>query len=228
MRLLVLGPTGVVGAEVVRAALQDPRFGRVMAISRRPLAVTHPRLETLLHADFRDFTDLRSRFSGVNAAICALGMAWPQAESEAQYRAVTNEYVMALARTLNAANPDARFCFVSGHGASAASRQTWARIKAETEDALRATFGSRLAVFRPGYIYPVHGRETRYWGDTVMRPFMPFRGLLRRYITDSVTVAHALLHAALGAPVTSPADNFHIQAAAAAYAASRVDQLARA
>jgi nucleoside-diphosphate-sugar epimerase len=228
MRLLVLGPTGVVGGEVVREALQDARFSRVMAISRRPLAVTHPRLEALLHADFRDFTDLRSRFSEVSAAVCALGMAWPQAESEAQYRAVTTEYVMALARTLHAANPDVRFCFVSGHGASAASRQTWARIKAETEGALRETFGSRLVVFRPGYIFPVHGRENRYWGDTVMRPLMPFRRVLRRYITDSVTVARGLLHAALGAPVASPADNFEIEAAAAAYAASRAQEVSSA
>jgi nucleoside-diphosphate-sugar epimerase len=228
MRLLVLGPTGVVGAEVVREALQDRRFGRVMAISRRSLAISHPRLETLLHADFRDFTDLRSRFYGVNAAICALGMAWPQAASEAQYRAVTTEYVMALARTLKASNPAASFCFVSGHGASADSAQTWARIKAETEDALRETFGARLVVFRPGYIYPVHGRDSPYWGDTVMRPFMPFRRLLGRYITDSVTVAHALLHAALGATVTSPAGNAEIDVAAAAYAASRGDELASA
>jgi nucleoside-diphosphate-sugar epimerase len=225
MRLLVLGPTGVVGAEVVRAALEDARFSRVMAISRRPLPMTHPRLETLLHADFRDFTDLRSRLSEVNVAICALGMAWPQAESEAQYRAVTNEYVMALARTLNAANPAVRFCFVSGHGASASSSQTWARIKAETEDALREAFGSRVVVFRPGYIYPVHGRENRYWGDTVMRPFMPFRRMLRRYITDSVTVARALLHAALGATVRSPAGNSEIDAASAAYLASRAQEV---
>jgi uncharacterized protein YbjT (DUF2867 family) len=228
MRLLVLGPTGVVGAEVVREALQDARFSRVMAVSRRPLIITHPRLETLLHADFGDFTDLRSRFSGVNSAVCALGMAWPKAESEAQYRAVTNEYVMALARTLNAANPDVRFCFVSGHGASATSRQTWARIKAETEDALRDTFGSRLVVFRPGYIYPVHGREIPYWGDSVMRPFMPVRRLLARYITDSETVARALLHAALGASVTSPAGNSQIEAASAAYVASRVQEVSSA
>jgi nucleoside-diphosphate-sugar epimerase len=221
LRLLVLGPTGVVGAEVVREALQDTRISQVTAVSRRPLPFNHSRLETLLHADFRDFTDLRSRFSEVNAAVCALGMAWPQAESEAHYRAVTNEYVMALARTLHAANSDVTFCFVSGHGASATSRQTWARIKGETEDALRGAFGSRLVVFRPGYIYPVHGRENRYWGDTVMRPFMPFRHLLRRYITDSVTVARALLHAACGAPVASPADNFEIEAAAAGYTTSR-------
>jgi uncharacterized protein YbjT (DUF2867 family) len=223
IRLLVLGPTGVVGAEVVREALQDGRFSRVMAISRRALAVTHPRLETLLHADFTDFTDLRSRLIEVDAAVCALGMAWPQAKSEAQYRAVTKEYVMALARTLKNSNHDVRFSFVSGHGASSTSSQTWARIKAETEDALRDTFGSGLVVFRPGYIYPVHGRETRYWGDTVMRPFMPFRGLMRRYITDSQTVARALLHAALGATVSSPAGNVEIEAAATAYVGSRVD-----
>jgi nucleoside-diphosphate-sugar epimerase len=220
MRLLVLGPTGVVGAEVVREALQDERFGRVMAISRRSLDSSHPRLEALLHADFRDFTDLRSRFSDVHTAICALGMAWPQAESEAQYRAVTYEYVMALAQTLHGANRNARFCFVSGHGASATSGQTWARIKAETEDALRETFGSRLVVFRPGYIYPVHGRATGYWGDKVMRPFMPFRRVLGRYITDSVTVARALLYAAIGGEVVSPAGNYEIAAAAAAYEAA--------
>lgn len=217
MRLLVLGPTGVVGAEVVREALDDKRFGRVMAISRRPLDSSHPRLEALLHADFRDFTDLRSRFSNVHAAICALGMAWPQAESEAQYRTVTYDYVMALARTLHNANRNVRFCFVSGHGASIASSQTWARIKAETEEALRETFGPRLVVFRPGYIYPVHGRTTRYWGDLVMRPFMPFRRVLGRYITDSVTVARALLYAAIGGELPSPAGNYEIAAAAAAY-----------
>ena len=128
---------------------------------------------------------------------------------------------MALARTLNAANHDVRFCFVSGRGASPTSSQTWARIKAETEDALREMFGSRLVVFRPGYIYPVQGRENGYWGDTVMRPFMPFRRVLGRYITDSVTVAHAVLDVALGAMVTSPAGNAEIETAAAAYAASR-------
>jgi hypothetical protein len=132
---------------------------------------------------------------------------------------------MALARTLKGANPDVRFCFVSGHGASASSSQPWARIKAQTEDELRDTFGARLVVFRPGYIYPMHGRDSRYWGDSVMRPFMPFRPLLRRYITDSVTVARALLYAALGAAVTSPAGNPQIEAASAAYAASRTQEV---
>lgn len=221
MHVLVLGPTGVVGAEVVREALDDARVSRVAAVARRPLVLSDARLDTILHDDFRDFSDLRSRLADVDAAICALGMAWPQAESEAQYRAVTYEYVLALARALAHSRADARFCFVSGHGAASSSRQTWARIKAETEEALGQVFGERLVVFRPGYIYPVHGREKPYWGDTAMKPLMPFRRALGRYITDSVTVARALLFAALGGDVVSPAGNYEINAAAEKYVVSR-------
>lgn len=69
---------------------------------------------------------------------------------------------MACARVASIANPAMHFCFVSGHGASTTSAQAWARIKAETEHDLGAVFGSRLTVFRPGYIYPTFGRQTPY------------------------------------------------------------------
>jgi hypothetical protein len=106
---------------------------------------------------------------------------------------------------------------VSGHGASLTSSQAWARIKAETEKDLEAMFGSRLTVFRPGYIHPVRGRERRYWGDAVMRPFMTFRSAMSRWITDSDEVARAVLYAATGGSVDSPAENRAIITAAAAY-----------
>jgi len=218
MRVLVLGPTGVVGDALVRAALRDQRIQAVAAVSRRPLTHTHPKLQTILHANFGDFEPLESVLADVDVVLCALGLSWYQASSEAQYRQITHDYVLACARTASVANAAVRFCFVSGHGASTTSSQAWARIKAETEQDLLATFGSRLTVFRPGYIYPVHGRETPYWGDTVMRPFMPFRTLMTRWITDSPQVAQAVLYAAAGGQVRSPADNQEIIAAAIAYA----------
>jgi uncharacterized protein YbjT (DUF2867 family) len=217
MRLLVLGSTGVVGGEVIDEALLDPRISQVIAISRRPLKQSSPKLQTILHHDFTRCDALGPALAHVDAAVCALGMAWPQAKSEAQYRQVTFDSVLGAARALARATPAARFCFVSGHGAALDSRQTWARIKAETEQAVGELFRDRAFVFRPGYIYPVHGRENRYWGDSVMRPFVPFRRALARWITDSVTVSRALLYAALGGAVRSPADNFDIAAAAAEY-----------
>ncbi len=222
MNVLVLGATGVVGDAVVREALTDDRVHAVLAVGRRQIAHTHPKLETILLEDFTDFSPLGPRLADVGAVLCALGVSWYQAGGEAQYRRITHDYVLSCARVASIANPSMRFCFVSGHGASAASSQPWARIKAETEHDLEGIFGSRLTVFRPGYIHPIHGRAKPYWGDSVMRPFMPFRRWMRRWITDSQEVARAVLHCALGGRVQSPAENHAIIAAAAAYAATRL------
>jgi NAD dependent epimerase/dehydratase family len=218
---LILGSTGVVGDALVREAMGDDRIGSLIAVARRPLTHQHPRLAVVLHQDFTDFTALAGRLAATDVVLCALGLSWYQASGEAQYRQITHDYVMACARIASVANPAARFCFVSGQGTSATSSQAWARIKAETEADLEATFGSRLRVFRPGYIAPVDGRGTPYWGDAVMRPLMPFRGVLSRWITDSREVARAMLHTATGGAIPSPAGNRAIIAAAAAYLAGR-------
>lgn len=221
MRALVLGPTGVVGDAIVREGLQDSRITSMLAVSRRPLKHTRPGLETALLADFIDFRRLSVPLGTVDFVLCALGISWYQASGEAQYRMITHDYVMACARVAAIANPAIHFCFVSGHGAAKNGSQAWARIKAETEHDLGAVFGSRLTVFRPGYIYPVHGRETPYWGDTLMRPLMPFRSSLSRWMTDSVEVARAVLHCGTGGVIASPADNRDIAVAAAKYVTVR-------
>ena len=221
MRALVLGPTGVVGDAIVREGLQDTRIASLLAVSRRPLKHTSPRLETAVLADFTDFRQLGDAIGRVDFVMCALGISWYQATNEAQYRLITHDYVMACARVASIANPAIHFCFVSGHGAAANGSQAWARIKAETEHDLNAIFGSRLTVFRPGYIYPAHGREKPYWGDTLMRPLMPFQPTLARWITDSTTVARAVLHCGTGGTISSPAGNREIAAAAADYDQAR-------
>jgi uncharacterized protein YbjT (DUF2867 family) len=221
VRALVLGPTGVVGDAIVREGLQDNRIASILAVSRRPLKHNHPKLETALLADFSDFQRLGPALATVDFVLCALGLSWYQASGEAQYRTITHDYVMACARVAAVANPAMHFCFVSGHGAAENGSQAWARIKAQTERDLRGVFGSRLTVFRPGYVYPVHGREQSYWGDTMMRPLMPFRSNLSRWITDSVEVARAVLYCGTGGVVPSPAGNRDIAAAAASYAMAR-------
>lgn len=228
MTVLVLGSTGVVGDALIREALPDARIGRVLAVTRRPLRMEHGKLHPVMHKDFTNFAALEPVLASADVVLCALGISWYQTGGEAPYRQITHDYVMACARTAAVANPAVRFCFVSGHGASATSSQPWARIKAETEQDLGATFGARLTVFRPGYIYPVYGRQTPYWGDAVMRPFMRLRRMLTRWITDSGEVARAMLHAATGGSVPSPADNRTIIAAAAAYAAARDASISKA
>lgn len=221
MRALVLGATGVVGDAIVREAMVDPRITSVLAVSRRALPHTDAKLETVLLNDFSNFQPLEGDLASVDFVLCALGISWYQTTGEAQYRQITHDYVMACARVAAIANPSMHFCFVSGHGASAMSSQAWARIKAETEHDLGAVFGSRITVFRPGYVYPVFGRPAPYWGDTVMKPLLPFRKTFAKWITDSVEVARAVLYCGTGGPIPSPADNRMIAAAAAEYVKAR-------
>ena len=221
MRALVLGPTGVVGDAIVREALEDRRIGSILAVSRRPLKHRHPKLESVLLDDFSDFERLRPALATVDFVLCALGTSWYRTTGEAQYRLITHDYVMACARVAAVANPAMQFCFVSGHGAAANGSRAWARIKGETEHDLRAVFGSRLTVFRPGYIYPSFGRDTPYWGDTLMKPLLPFRASLARWITDSRQVGLAVLHCGTGGKIQSPATNTEIAEAAAAYLKAR-------
>ena len=222
MVALVLGSTGVVGDAIVRTAIEDARFRRVVAVSRRPLTLEHPRLDVRMLTDFTTFAPLEGTLAAVDVVLCALGISWYQVAAgpqtrEFQYRQITHDYVMACARVASIANAAVRFCFVSGHGASLTSSQAWARIKAETEKDLEAMFGTRLTIFRPGYVHPVRGRERSYWGDAVMRPFMPFRQAMSRWITDSDEVARAVVYAATGGSVERPSENRAIIAAAAAY-----------
>lgn len=217
----MLGPTGVVGDAIIREAVNDRRISSILAVSRRPLVHAAARLQTAVLDDFADFEKLRPALGTVDFVLCALGISWYQVSGEAQYRLITHDYVMACARVAAIANPSMHFCFVSGQGASATGSRAWARIKGETEHDLRAVFGSRLTVFRPGYIYPTFGRQKPYWGDTVMRPLMPFRSTLSRWITDSGEVARAVLYCGTGGSVTSPAGNEKIAVAAAAYVKAR-------
>jgi uncharacterized protein YbjT (DUF2867 family) len=221
VRAFVLGSTGVVGDAIIREAVQDRRIVSLLAVSRRPLVHAHEKLQTVVHTDFGDFERLGPALASSDFVLCALGISWYQTKGEAQYRQITHDYVLACARVASIANPSMRFCFVSGHGASRTGAQAWARIKGETEHDLERIFGSRLTVFRPGYIYPAFGRETAYWGDTVMKPLMPFRGSLSKWITDSREVARAVLHCGTGGRVPSPATNRDIIAAAVEYARAR-------
>jgi uncharacterized protein YbjT (DUF2867 family) len=221
LRALVLGPTGVVGDAIIREGLDDRRIGSILAVSRRPLKHSHAKLETALLEDFSDFERLRPALGTTDFVLCALGISWYQTTDEAEYRQITHDYVMACARVAAVANPAMHFCFVSGHGATTTGSRAWARIKGETEHDLYAVFGSRLTVFRPGYIFPFFGRETPYWGDTAMTPLMPFRGPLARWITDSREVGRAVLYCGTGGKVPSPAGNRDIAVAAAAYMKAR-------
>ena len=148
---LLAGASGLVGGHLLQRLLADPRYKRVITVSRKVLGIEHPKLRSLI----TDFDPIEAAIAGlgetVDDAFCALGTTIKTAGSRAAFRRVDFGYVVAFARAARAVGAR-RFMLVSAIGASARSRIFYLRVKGETEEAVAALGYPALHIFRPGLL----------------------------------------------------------------------------
>jgi len=194
-RLVIVGATGMVGGYALRYALEHPAVGRVTAIGRRTLGISHPKLNEVLHNDFADCSALAEALSGQDAAVFCLG-AYTGAVSDAELRSITVDYTIEFGRILAGSSPDAAFSFLSGSGAdpTGRSRIAFARYKGEAEKALLAAGFPRVYLFRPAYIYPVEPRKEPNFGYRLLRAIYPaIRMLVPNQVIRADDLARAMV-----------------------------------
>lgn len=147
--VLVVGATGLVGAEVVRQLAADETAARVVVAVRRIPDGLPKRVEA--HAiDFDRLEDHESLFA-VDQIICALGTTIRQAGSQAAFRKVDFEYPLTIAR-LGLKNGARHFLLVSALGANAESGIFYNRVKGELEDQLRSLGYRAVTIARPSLL----------------------------------------------------------------------------
>jgi hypothetical protein len=186
VNILLFGATGMVGDCVLRWLIASPLVNRVVAVSRKPLQVRHPRLESVIEGDMFHLQHTDA-LQGFNACFFCLG-ASSVGMSAPDYRRPTFDLTLAVARQLLPGNPRMVFEFISGEGTDPNSRQTWARVKAETEAALFAMGFHDAYALRPGFIQLMRGSTSREgwmrWLYAVTAPFYPFlQKRFRRVVT---------------------------------------------
>jgi uncharacterized protein YbjT (DUF2867 family) len=198
-RLVIVGATGMVGGYALRYALDNPAVGRVTAIGRKQLGVSHPRLDEVVHRDFADCSVLAETLSGQDGAIFCLGT-YTSSVSDVELRKVTVDYTIEFARVLHGGSPDAAFSFLSGSGAdpTGQSRMSFARYKGEAENALLAAGFPRVYIFRPAYIYPVEPRKEPNLSYRILRMIYPvFRVLFPNQVIPADQLARAMVDVAV-------------------------------
>jgi uncharacterized protein YbjT (DUF2867 family) len=206
---LIAGASGLVGGFLLQQLLAAPEYDRVVAVGRRPLAVTHPKL-TQVTVDFAGLdkvaADLRC-----DDGFCCLGTTIRQARStgsgragsQAGFRAVDQAAVLAFAWAARR-NGAQRFFVVSALGANARSRVFYNRVKGETEEALAVLAFSTLGIFRPSLLLGPRaesrlGERLGAAGLWLAEPLL--RGPLRQYrAIDAEVVARAMVRCAGGPP----------------------------
>lgn len=188
---VVFGPTGTAGTGAVQACLAEPSVSQVRAVTRRPLGVSHARLEEILCSDFADLGAIAQRLRGVDCCLFCLGTSVRNVQGEDQYREIHVTYALAAARTLLAESPDASFVYLSGAGTNRTSRMMWARVKAEAEDRLAELKLARHANVRPAAILPVQPAGATRWLLAPLLEVIPALGI------RSVDLGRAMLRIGL-------------------------------
>ncbi|MDH2066838.1 NAD(P)H-binding protein [Pantoea sp. GD03673] len=144
--VLLAGATGLTGGQLLQLLLNDPDVICIHALSRKPLKVSHPKLQVHL-VDFRSLGQLPH----ADEAYLALGTTIKVAGSKEAFRAVDFEANMAVAEAAIRAGVS-RIGLVSASGANARSSVFYTRVKGELEEALRALPLTTLVIARPALL----------------------------------------------------------------------------
>lgn len=196
MKILVTGATGLLGAEVIRQAINDTTITEIIALTRNPVDIQHPKLKTIIHKDFLKYDDLSEVLKEVDACLWCLGISQSQVSKE-QYHVITHDYTLAAASAMLHANPEITFLFVSGNGADPTekSRTLFARVKGKTENTLQRLPFKRLFVVRPGAIKPINKNPRTSLLNKLATPLFPIMELfIPSLVISSVDLAKTLLY----------------------------------
>jgi len=144
MTALLAGATGLVGRELARAWVGP---GLLHLLVRRPLAIAVPRSQRVHVVDFAALPALPK----ADEAYCCLGTTIKTAGSQAAFRAVDFDAVLAFAHAAQRAGVQ-RFAVVSALGASPRSPGFYSRVKGEMEQALAGLGFASLVIARPSLL----------------------------------------------------------------------------
>lgn len=145
--ILLAGATGLTGEHLLDRLLNEPTVSRVLAPSRRLLA-EHPHLENPVGNPEVVLPQLSGR---VDIAYCCLGTTIKQAGSEAAFRAVDHDLVVAFAK--RAREMGARHLIViSAIDANPKSKVFYNRVKGEMEESLKLQGWPQLTIARPSLL----------------------------------------------------------------------------
>ncbi len=209
VRVAVAGATGLVGRALLARLAVDPRIGSITALVRQPAALAgQPAAVIPLVVDYRTLAD-GAGLPAIDWAFCALGTTIKTAGSQAAFRAVDADAVLAFAKAARAAGAT-RMGVVSAMGADASASVFYNRVKGEVEQTLAAQGWPQLVIARPSLLLGARtalGQASRPMESLAQR-LMPAVGwLIPRQLRPIQADAVA---AALVSAVATPADGVSI------------------
>ncbi|MEL6589083.1 MAG: oxidoreductase [Bacteroidota bacterium] len=146
---LLLGATGMIGSIVMDLLLQDDRYDRVVAFSRRELPLSHPKLQLEI-VDFQKMATHGEAFTG-DDLFCCLGTTMKKAGSEEAFRFVDYEIPLEAAKIAQSQGLK-HYLIITAMGADVKSFFFYNRVKGEIERDLSELALPKLSILQPGLL----------------------------------------------------------------------------
>lgn len=146
---LLFGATGAVGREVLHLLINDHRYEKVIAFSRRVIPIEHPKLEVVLDA-LSDLDRIAEMISG-DDLFCCVGTTSRKAGSREAFKKVDLGIPVNLARIASANGVDG-FIVISSIGAGSKKTGFYLAVKTEMEEQVIQYDFKRIAIVRPSLL----------------------------------------------------------------------------
>lgn len=146
---LLLGATGLVGSHCLQLLLANADYDAVHVLSRRPLTVTHDKLQCIV-AEFADVLSGKVSLPQVDEVFCCLGTTQKKS-GKAGLQRVDHDYVIGSAQQALAAGAT-QFLVISALGAGPKSLSFYNRVKGEMEADLAKLAFKSIHILQPSLL----------------------------------------------------------------------------
>ncbi|MES2140558.1 MAG: oxidoreductase [Bacteroidota bacterium] len=215
---IILGASGLVGAEVLKQLLAergasqgralspsglainspkglDLNFEKIKIFVRKPIAITHPNLEQII-VDFDTIGNYSDSIKG-DAVFCCMGTTIATAGSKDAFIKVDYTYPLEFAKIAKQ-NGVENFLLISSIGADKIASNFYLKVKGDIEFALEKLNFESLIIVRPSML--LGDRKESRFAESVGKVFMKlfsfvFIGKLKKYkAIEASAVAKAMIH----------------------------------
>ncbi len=161
---VVIGASGLVGSLVVKQLLADDAFDKVRVLVRKPLQLSHAKLEQQV-VDFSNYDDYQTKLGTGDCIFCCIGTTNANVKgNQTEYRKIDFDIPVNAARFGHEAGFE-HYLLVSAMGANAQSRIFYSRLKGEVEEVIGTFQFKSFHIFRPSFL--LGKRTEQRIGETI-------------------------------------------------------------
>lgn len=175
MTATLIGATGLTGNYLLEELLSDSAFDTVRILIRRPITISHPKLEKKI-VDFNDSDSLLVALSNSDVVFCTVGTTQKKVKGDkAAYRKVDFDIPVKAARFCKMTGCE-KFILVSSVGANSKSSNFYLKLKGEVEDAVKEVGIKTVHIIQPSIL--LGERKESRPGEQIGKSVMAFFSFL--------------------------------------------------